>query len=121
MRSWAPLNELVRERISPFRCPRAMASRCFALVIWNAPVRCAMELSRTLGSATPRIHLRMGVNTGPVYCVSEIKANSNLAGGGINIARRVMDGGDAGDIFGFPAARPKSFTRLAIGRRTKLA
>jgi serine/threonine protein kinase len=64
----------------------------------EAPVRCAMELSRTLGSTTPRIHLRMGVNTGPVYRVADINANSNVAGGGINIARRVMDCGDAGHI-----------------------
>jgi serine/threonine protein kinase/class 3 adenylate cyclase len=64
----------------------------------EAPVRCAMELSRTLGTAAPRINLRMGVHTGPVYRVADINSNSNVAGGGINVAQRVMDCGDAGHI-----------------------
>src|ERR1039458_6654649 len=64
----------------------------------EAPVRCALELSRTLASGTPRISLRMGVHTGPVYRVADINFNSNVAGGGINIAQRVMDCGDAGHI-----------------------
>lgn len=64
----------------------------------EAPARCALELSRTLASAAPRISLRMGVHTGPVYRVADINFNSNVAGGGINIAQRVMDCGDAGHI-----------------------
>jgi class 3 adenylate cyclase len=64
----------------------------------EAPVRCALELSRSLANAVPRISLRMGVHTGPVYRVADINFNSNVAGGGINIAQRVMDCGDAGHI-----------------------
>jgi len=40
----------------------------------------------------------MGIHTGPVYRVADINANRNVAGGGINIAQRVMDCGDSGHI-----------------------
>jgi tetratricopeptide (TPR) repeat protein len=63
----------------------------------EAPVRCALELSRALRS-TPEIKLRMGIHSGPVYHVPDINANRNVAGGGINIAQRVMDCGDGGHI-----------------------
>ena len=63
----------------------------------EAPVRCALELSRYL-RGDPEIKLRMGVHTGPVYRVTDINANRNVAGGGINIAQRVMDCGDGGHI-----------------------
>jgi eukaryotic-like serine/threonine-protein kinase len=71
-----------------------------ALVFFHdpeAPVRCAVELSRTLRQH-PNIKLRMGIHSGPVYRVADINANRNVAGGGINIAQRVMDCGDAGHI-----------------------
>ena len=64
----------------------------------EAPIRCALELTRNLSSALPRTGVRMGVHTGPVYRVADINFNSNVAGGGINIAQRVMDCGDAGHI-----------------------
>ncbi len=63
----------------------------------EAPVRCALELSRALGRDS-EIKLRIGMHTGPVYRVADINANRNVAGGGINIAQRVMDCGDAGHI-----------------------
>ena len=63
----------------------------------EAPVRCALELHRTL-RRWPEIHLRMGIHTGPVYRVEDINAARNVAGGGINIAQRVMDCGDGGHI-----------------------
>ena len=63
----------------------------------EAPVRCAMELSRALRQR-PQIQLRMGIHSGPVYRVADINANRNVAGGGINIAQRVMDCGDGGHI-----------------------
>ena len=63
----------------------------------EAPVRCALELGKIL-QEHPEIKLRMGVNSGPVYRVADINANRNVAGGGINIAQRVMDCGDAGHI-----------------------
>jgi len=63
----------------------------------EAPARCAVELSKSL-CANPEIKLRMGINSGPVYRVADINLNRNVAGGGINIAQRVMDCGDAGHI-----------------------
>src|ERR1700730_5684517 len=63
----------------------------------EAPVRCAVELGRSLRKQSA-LQLRMGIHTGPVYRVADINANRNVAGGGINIAQRVMDCGDAGHI-----------------------
>jgi class 3 adenylate cyclase len=62
-----------------------------------APLRCAMELARSLQSR-PHLQLRMGLHTGPVYRVADINANTNVSGGGINFAQRVMECGDAGHI-----------------------
>ncbi len=62
-----------------------------------APVQCATEISRALQSY-PELKLRMGVHTGPVYRIADINTNWNVAGGGINLAQRVMDCGDAGHI-----------------------
>jgi serine/threonine protein kinase len=73
-----------------------------ALVFFDdpeAPVRCAFELARALHQEAS-LQLRMGIHTGPVYRVADINANRNVAGGGINIAQRVMDCGDAGHILG---------------------
>src|SRR6266567_577328 len=63
----------------------------------EAPVRCAIELSRALRQESS-FQLRMGIHTGPVYRVADINANRNVAGGGINVAQRVMACGDAGHI-----------------------
>jgi class 3 adenylate cyclase/Flp pilus assembly protein TadD len=63
----------------------------------EAAARCALDVSRELKSH-PEISLRMGLHSGPVYRVADINANQNVAGGGINIAQRVMDCGDAGHI-----------------------
>jgi len=63
----------------------------------EAPVRCALEISRALREQ-PDLKLRMGIHTGPVQRVEDINANRNVAGGGINLAQRVMDCGDAGHI-----------------------
>ena len=63
----------------------------------EAPVQCALEIARALGSI-PDVKLRMGVHAGPVYRVADINANKNVAGGGVNLAQRVMDCGDAGHI-----------------------
>lgn len=62
-----------------------------------APVQCALELGRALRER-PEIALRMGVHSGPVYPHLDIRVNRNVIGGGINIAQRVMDCGDAGHI-----------------------
>ena len=61
------------------------------------PVRCALEISRTLQDHS-RIQLRMGVHSGPVNRVSDVNDKMNFAGSGINVAQRVLDCGDAGHI-----------------------
>jgi eukaryotic-like serine/threonine-protein kinase len=62
-----------------------------------APVQCALEIAAQL-KAHPDLQLRMGVHSGPVYRLLDINENMNVAGGGINLAQRVMDAGDAGHI-----------------------
>src|SRR6266404_4687556 len=71
-----------------------------ALVFYTtpeAPVQCAIEISRTL-KGHPCLQLRMGVHSGPVSGVIDVNGHANLAGGGLNMAQRVMDCGDAGHI-----------------------
>src|SRR4029077_6087427 len=63
----------------------------------EAPVQCAVEISRSL-KERPRLHLRMGIHSGPVSGVVDVNERANLTGAGINIAKRVMDCGDAGHI-----------------------
>ncbi len=62
-----------------------------------APVECAVEISRELKSR-PELRLRMGVHSGPVFRTVDINRAMNVAGGGINLAQRVMDSGDGGHI-----------------------
>jgi class 3 adenylate cyclase len=62
-----------------------------------APVQCALQIARALRSR-PHLQLRMGLHSGPVYRVEDINASANVSGGGINLAQRVMDCGDAGHI-----------------------
>jgi serine/threonine-protein kinase len=61
------------------------------------PVRCALEISRTLKDH-PRIQVRMGAHSGPVNQITDVNDRTNIAGAGINVAQRVMDCGDAGHI-----------------------
>lgn len=71
-----------------------------ALVFFDdplAPARCAVEIARAIRSRS-EIELRMGVHTGPVRRFADINQNLNIAGGGVNMARRVMDCGEAGHI-----------------------
>jgi TolB-like protein len=63
----------------------------------EAPIRCALEISRAL-KENPAIKLRMGLHSGPVNAVPDVNERQNVAGGGINLAQRVMDCGDAGHI-----------------------
>jgi len=63
----------------------------------EAPVRCALEISRSV-LLHPELKLRMGIHSGPVYRVDDINASRNVAGSGINIAQRVMDSGDENHI-----------------------
>src|SRR5438552_2623961 len=71
-----------------------------ALVFYTspeAPVRCAIEIGRAL-KEHPRLHVRMGIHTGPVSGVVDVTGRANLTGAGLNIANRVMNCGDAGHI-----------------------
>src|SRR5438128_7974210 len=71
-----------------------------ALVFRNsleAPVLCALEISRALKSH-PKLRVRMGIHSGPVNEVTDLNEQANIAGAGINMAQRVMDCGDAGHI-----------------------
>src|SRR3984893_18441046 len=63
----------------------------------EAPVQCALEVSKALKSR-PQLRVRMGIHSGPVNEVTDVNERSNIAGAGINIAQRVMDCGDAGHI-----------------------
>src|ERR1700716_4177159 len=71
-----------------------------ALVFRNnpeAPALCAMEISKALKNH-PEVRVRMGIHSGPVNEITDLNAQANIAGAGINIAQRVMDCGDAGHI-----------------------
>jgi len=63
----------------------------------EAPVACALEISRALKNH-PQLCVRMGIHSGPVQEVTDLNEQINIAGAGINIAQRVMDCGDAGHI-----------------------
>jgi TolB-like protein/class 3 adenylate cyclase/Tfp pilus assembly protein PilF len=63
----------------------------------EAPAQCAVEISRAL-KEDPRLQVRMGIHSGPVSGVVDLNERANLAGAGINMAKRVMDCGDAGHI-----------------------
>src|SRR6266480_3281794 len=71
-----------------------------ALVFYKSPeepAQCAVEISRALKD-NARLHVRMGIHSGPVSGVVDVNERTNVAGGGINTAQRVMDCGDAGHI-----------------------
>jgi TolB-like protein/class 3 adenylate cyclase/Tfp pilus assembly protein PilF len=100
------LNQIVRET----ECFRSAEARGklnrvpmgdgMALLFFRSPeepVRCALEISRTLYDH-PHIQVRMGVHSGPVNRVTDVDDKTNFAGSGINIAQRVVDCGDAGHI-----------------------
>src|SRR5438552_7382238 len=71
-----------------------------ALVFRNsleAPVLCSMEIARALKDY-PKLLVRIGIHSGPVNEITDLNEQDNIAGAGINIAKRVMDCGDAGHI-----------------------
>src|SRR5262245_49649862 len=65
--------------------------------VLRRPVRCAVELTRAL-KHHPGLRVRIGIHSGPVSGVVDVTGRTNLAGAGLNLARRVMDCGDAGHI-----------------------
>src|SRR6266576_7039427 len=71
-----------------------------ALVFRNSaeePAKCALEITQAL-KTHPEIAVRMGIHSGPVSEVTDVSGRTNITGGGINMAQRVMDCGDAGHI-----------------------
>src|SRR5712672_286062 len=71
-----------------------------ALVFYKSPeepAQCAFEISRALKD-NQRLHVRMGIHSGPVSGVVDVNERTNVAGAGINLAQRVMDCGDAGHV-----------------------
>jgi class 3 adenylate cyclase/tRNA A-37 threonylcarbamoyl transferase component Bud32 len=71
-----------------------------ALVFFANPItaaECALDIARAARS-NPALLLRTGLHSGPVFRVADINKNLNVTGGGINMAQRVMDAGDAGHI-----------------------
>jgi TolB-like protein/class 3 adenylate cyclase/Flp pilus assembly protein TadD len=100
------LNQIVRSTES-FRAAersgkliRVPTGAGMALLFFHSPeepVRCALEISRTLKDH-PHILVRMGVHSGPVNQITDVNDKTNIAGAGINVAQRVMDCGDAGHI-----------------------
>ncbi len=53
----------------------------------DAPVRCAIAISRALHGTT-HLPLRIGIHSGPVDLVEDVNDKPNLAGAGVNMARR---------------------------------
>ncbi len=71
---------------------RLPAGDGMALVFFDspeAPVRCAIEISKKL-KEYPQLKLRMGIHSGPIKEVRDVNDRTNVAGDGINVARRVM-------------------------------
>ena len=59
-----------------------------ALVFRNspeAPVLCALEISKALNSH-PELRVRMGIHSGPVSEVTDVSGRTNIAGAGINMS-----------------------------------
>ena len=92
--------EQVRSAKEAGKLIRLPAGDGMALVFFDspeAPVRCAIEISKKL-KEYPQLNLRMGVHSGPIDEVRDVNDRPNVAGAGINLARRVMDWGDGGHI-----------------------
>lgn len=62
-----------------------------------APAQCAIEIARRLRERGD-VPVRMGIHSGPVTRDAGLSDQENVYGGGINMAQRVMDCGDARHI-----------------------
>ncbi len=78
------------------------------------PARCALEVAEALWKH-PEIPMRMGVHSGPVSEVTDVSGRANIAGAGINMAKRVMDCGDAGHI----QLEPCTVCKIAVAATKK--
>ena len=89
-------NEQVRSAKEAGKLIRLPVGDGMALVFFDspeAPVRCAIEISKKL-KEYPQLKLRMGIHSGPINEVRDVNDSANVAGAGINLAQRVMDCGD---------------------------
>src|SRR3981081_3620221 len=94
------LSEQFRKAEAANRILKIPSGDGMALVFYKSPeepAQCALEISRALKD-NPRLPIRMGIHSGPVSGVVDVNERTNVAGGGINMAQRVMDCGDAGHI-----------------------
>src|SRR6059058_5236923 len=94
------LSEQFRKAEAASRLLKISTGDGMALVFYKSPeepAQCAVEISRALkDNARPQV--RMGIHSGPVSGVVDVNQRTNVAGGGINTAQRVMDCGDSGHI-----------------------
>src|SRR5881409_4210765 len=94
------LSEQFRKAEAANRILKIPTGDGMALVFYKSPeepAQCAVEISRAL-KGNQRLQIRMGIHSGPVSGVVDVNERTNVAGAGINMAQRVMDGGDAGHI-----------------------
>src|SRR6266850_1298553 len=94
------LSEQFRQAEAASRLLKIPTGDGMALVFYKSPeepAQCAVEISRALKD-NARLQIRMGIHSGPVSGVVDMNERTNVAGGGINTAQRVMDCGDAGHI-----------------------
>jgi len=64
----------------------------------EAPIRCAVELARTLPTKAPGVRVRMGAHAGPAYREGSLRANRAVANGGVTLAQMLSDCGRDGHI-----------------------
>src|SRR6266481_6311625 len=94
------LSEQFRKAEAASRILKIPTGDGMALVFYKSPeepAQCAVEISRALKD-NARLQVRMGIHSGPVSGVVDVNERTNVAGGGINTAQRVMDCGDSGHI-----------------------
>src|SRR5216110_1865983 len=94
------LSEQFRKAEAAGRLLKIPTGDGMALVFYKSPeepAQCAVEISRALKD-NARLQVRMGIHSGPVSGVVDVNERTNVAGGGINTAQRVMDCGDSGHI-----------------------
>jgi len=94
------LSEQFRKAEAAGRLLKIPTGDGMALVFYKSPeepAQCAFEISRAL-KEHPRLQIRMGIHSGPVSRVVHVNERTNVAGAGVNMAKRVMDCGDAGHI-----------------------
>jgi len=94
------LSEQFRKAEAASRLLKIPTGDGMALVFYKSPeepAQCAVEISRALKD-NARLQVRMGIHSGPVSGVVDVNERTNVAGAGINMARRVMDCGDDGHI-----------------------